>query len=64
VARALARSGKVRPAVIIHSGKLRARETAELLAEALAPVALEQADGLMPKRTRRSGPTVSPSGPT
>ena len=50
VARALARSGKVRPMAVIHSGKVRARETAEILAEALgATAALEQADGLMPQ---------------
>ena len=49
VARTLARSGKVRPTAVIHSGKVRARETAEILAAALGVTTLEQADGLAPQ---------------
>jgi phosphohistidine phosphatase len=42
--------GDLRVARICHSGKLRARQTAEILAAILAPeAALEQRDGLNPK---------------
>lgn len=48
VARAAARSG-VRPAWVAHSGKLRARQTAEILAEALRPPrGLREVAGLAP----------------
>src|SRR5262245_32137331 len=50
VARALARGGRVRPTAIVHSGKTRARQTAEILAAALGPPgALERADDLAPE---------------
>ena len=50
VARAVARNGKVRPGAIIHSGKTRARETAEILAAALgATKALARGDDLAPE---------------
>jgi phosphohistidine phosphatase len=50
VARVLTRAGGIRPAAVIHSGKTRARQTAEILAGALGVAeALEQADGLAPE---------------
>jgi phosphohistidine phosphatase len=49
VARVLSGSGKVRPSAVIHSGKTRARQTAEILAEALDVRAVERADGLAPE---------------
>src|SRR5688572_18696399 len=50
VARVLARAGGVRPDAVIHSGKKRALQTAEILAGVLrVPDALEQADGLAPE---------------
>jgi phosphohistidine phosphatase len=43
-------SGKLRPARVCHSGKTRARQTAELLAEALAPgCVIEALSGIAPK---------------
>lgn len=49
VARTAARIG-VTAGTILHSGKLRAKQTAELLADALGPgVRVEQLDGLEPK---------------
>ena len=48
VARQLANAG-IRPARVWHSGKMRAQQTAELLARALAPRAVpEQVTGLAP----------------
>ncbi|CCC81013.1 phosphohistidine phosphatase SixA [Thermoproteus tenax] len=47
VAAALARAG-VRIAAIYHSGKKRARQTAEIFAEALRPAKVEEAQGLSP----------------
>src|SRR6185436_20755917 len=50
VARALAKSGRVRPTAIVHSGKTRARQTAEILASALGKTAaLERGDDLAPE---------------
>lgn len=48
VAGRLARSG-VRPDAIWHSGKLRARQTADLLAAALRSHEVHEADGLAPR---------------
>lgn len=47
VARFLARSG-LKPARIVHSGKLRALQTAEILAEALGAERVEKGEGLEP----------------
>lgn len=38
----------IRVSKIFHSGKLRAKQTAEVLAEAVRPVSVEQAEGLAP----------------
>jgi len=62
VARHLAAAG-VRPAEIIHSGKTRARQTAEILARHLgAPV--REGEGLGPTTTRPPGPCGSPKPTT
>ena len=47
VAEHLSRAG-IRVTDIYHSGKLRARETAEILAERLMPEGLNEAEGLKP----------------
>ncbi len=53
VAARLVECGAVRVQRIIHSGKLRARQTAEVWAEHLGPVEIVPADGL--------GPTADPA---
>lgn len=47
VGRLLRRAG-VRVVEIVHSGKARARQTAEILAEYLSPSAVREAEGLSP----------------
>jgi phosphohistidine phosphatase len=48
IARALARTGKVRPAQLLHSGRTRALQTAEIVAAGLGGGAPEATDGLHP----------------
>jgi len=48
VARWLAATGRARPTEILHSRKLRAKQTAELFARALATPPLREIDGLAP----------------
>jgi len=63
VARWLAATGRARPSEILHSTKLRAKQTAEIFARALATPPLREAPGLGPGDDVEPATTAVQSAP-